>query len=169
MNRVNMFLQEMISEYILYVDLDGVLSDFDKQFESLGYGSIDDVANKYGSKRPWIIIEKKGVSFWSEMPWMPDGKILWSRIKRYKPTILSAPMNNESSKIGKRLWVNKKLGKHVKLILEPSKTKKRYATPKSILIDDREDNIKGWNDSGGIGILHRNTKTTLLELSKIIK
>ena len=36
-----------------------------------------------------------------------------------------------------------------------------FASPNSILIDDREDNIKGWIDAGGIGILHTSADNTI--------
>ena len=38
----------------------------------------------------------------------------------------------------------------------------------SILIDDREKNIREWEKAGGIGILHTSTKDTLRKLKRII-
>ena len=49
----------------------------------------------------------------------------------------------------------------VKLNLEYSRSKHKYAAPNHVLIDDREDIIKDWEDKGGIGILHTSTKNTI--------
>jgi hypothetical protein len=35
------------------------------------------------------------------------------------------------------------------------------------LIDDRKDNIQQWIDSGGIGILHTSTASTIKQLEKL--
>ena len=99
------------------------------------------------------------------MPWMPDGKELWDAIKDKKPTILSAPSKSPSSRLGKRLWVQNNIS-GAPLILAAAEKKKNYARKDAILIDDRISNINDWNNSGGIGILHTSTASTLNKLSK---
>jgi hypothetical protein len=47
------------------------------------------------------------------------------------------------------------------LILRSAKHKKDFAEPNAILIDDRKDNIDGWIDAGGIGILHTSAEETI--------
>ena len=97
---------------------------------------------------------------------MPDGKSLWNYIKPYSPELLSAPSRSESSKIGKYVWVKNNLP-GTKLILKYASRKKELATPKSILIDDRQNNIDSWISAGGIGILHINTVNTIKELKNL--
>ena len=36
----------------------------------------------------WELIDGIGAQFWSEMPWMQDGKQLWAHISKYKHTLL---------------------------------------------------------------------------------
>jgi len=94
---------------------------------------------------------------------MPNGKQLWNYIKKHNPEILSAPSRQNDSRVAKHDWVEKELpGTH--LILRSAKHKKDFATPTSILIDDRLDNIRGWREAGGIGIHHINTKHTIDQL-----
>ena len=38
---------------------------------------------------------------------------------------------------------------------------------KIVLIDDRESNIEQWISNGGIGILHKDFSTTVVELQKL--
>ena len=69
----------------IYCDMDGVLCDFIAQSKkATGKIFTQDKAKEY-----WPII-KKYPKFWSDMPWMPGGRQLWSYIKQYNPHILSA-------------------------------------------------------------------------------
>jgi hypothetical protein len=66
--------------------------------------------------------------------------------------------------VGKFDWVQKELP-GVPLILRSASRKREFAAPNHILIDDREDNINGWIEDGGEGILHKSAEETL----KILK
>jgi hypothetical protein len=97
---------------------------------------------------------------------MPDGKRLWKYISKYTPELLSAPSRQLDSRVAKHDWVNKELpGVH--LILRSAKNKKEFATPKSILIDDRIANIIDWREAGGIAIHHINAKQTIDQLKSL--
>ena len=147
----------------IYCDMDGVIVDFDK-----GYFDLTGERASFGTdpEKFWAPITKAGVAFWLKLPWMPDGKQLWNYIKRYNPDLLSAPSREESSKIGKRLWVKRNVP-GTKLILRSAERKQEFATPNAILIDDRADNIQRWNDAGGIGIHHTSAENTIKQLQKL--
>jgi len=155
-----------VSQYKIYCDMDGVLCDFDRRFEQFGGISPKEYESKYGTKQFWKIINEVGEQFWSKMPWMSEGKQLWSYIKKYNPLLLSAPSSDYSSRYGKKLWAQENIP-GTKLILSKRENKKDYASGKSILIDDREDNINEWRAAGGIGILYTSTGQTLNELKKL--
>ena len=142
-----------VMDYKIYLDMDGVLVDFDQQFKDLTGMAPRDFEAKHGSKGFWEAIETAGVGFWRGMKWMPGGEELYNRVAKYDHALLSSPSRSETSKIGKRLWRRDKTP-NTKLILSRSHLKKNYASPLSILIDDRESNIKQWEDAGGIGILY---------------
>jgi hypothetical protein len=97
---------------------------------------------------------------------MPDGKELYEYIKPNLYSLLSAPSSENSSRLGKRLWV-KKNTPGTKLILAAAKNKQDYSEEGAILIDDRADTIKEWNAGGGIGILHTSAANTIQQLKKL--
>jgi hypothetical protein len=157
---------EPTQEYSVFCDMDGVLTDFEKRFTSLNPEKLSPAQyqTKYGIEKFWNFIdEENGVKFWVGMQWMKDGKELWEYIKKYNPTLLSAPSRNNESRLGKRLWVKNNLP-GVKLILASADKKQNYSGRNKVLIDDRKDNIDQWRSQGGIGILHTNTQDTIKQL-----
>jgi hypothetical protein len=157
---------EPTQEYSVFCDMDGVLTDFEKRFTSLNPEKLSPAQyqTKYGIEKFWSFIdEENGVKFWVGMQWMKDGKELWEYIKKYNPTLLSAPSRNNESRLGKRLWVKNNLP-GVKLILASADKKQNYSGRNKVLIDDRKDNIDQWRSQGGIGILHTNTQDTIKQL-----
>ena len=155
--------QEKI-DYKIYCDMDGVLVDFEGGYEKLT--GIDLKGEFKKGDDFWDPIKVAGVGFWAGLKWMPDGQKLWDYIKPLKPEILSAPSREESSRIGKAVWVKYKLP-GTKLILRYAKQKQQLATPESILIDDRQINIDQWEAAGGIGILHTSADNTISQLKQL--
>ena len=155
-------------EYTIYCDMDGVLVDFDKQFEKASGGiSPREYEETNGKEAFWNLIDNEnGVGFWVGMPWMPNGKQLWDYIKPNNPILLSSPSRSNSSRLGKRLWVRNNLP-GTKLILANSYNKKNYADSNNILIDDRPSNIDQWKAAGGIGILFISTEQAIKELKEL--
>ena len=152
-------------KYKIYVDMDGVLVDFDGGYEKLT-GMTTREADKKGPEFFWKPISKAGAKWWITLNWMPDGKQLWDYVKKYNPELLSAPSREEASKMGKRIWVKRELP-GAKLILRSADKKQEFASPTSILIDDREKNIEQWKAAGGIGILHTDATSTIKKLKEL--
>lgn len=152
-------------EYTVFCDMDGVLTDFEKRFTSLNPEKLSPAQyqTKYSIEEFWKLIDSYKEKFWSEMSWMSDGKDLWEYIKKYNPTLLSAPSRKSSSRYGKKLWVEKNTP-GAELILSAADKKQNYSGRNKILIDDRPDNIKQWRAQGGKGILHTNTANTIKQL-----
>ena len=154
-------------EYEIYCDMDGVLCDFDKRFMEFSNGiPPGKYESKFGKKAFWKLISEKGVGYWVGIPWMPDGKQLWNYIKPYNPSLLSAPSMEESSRLGKRLWVRNNIP-GTKLILRSAEQKQEFAKPNAILIDDRTSNIEQWRTKGGIGIMHTSANETIKQLKEL--
>jgi hypothetical protein len=154
----------MEKKYKFYCDMDGVLVDFDKGYYDLTGKDIRGTYNT--SPEFWHPIDDKGVDFWVNLEWKPDGKQLWDYIKQYNPELLSSPSRQVDSRIGKAKWVERELpGVH--LILRSADKKQEFASPDSILIDDRESNVEQWRNAGGIAILHTSTSETIKELQTL--
>ena len=154
-------------KYTIYCDMDGVLCDFDKRFMEFSNGIPPSrYESEFGKKAFWKLISGQGVKFWVDIPWMSDGKQLWDYIKSYNPSLLSAPSMEESSRSGKRLWVDNEIP-GTKLILRSAEQKQEFAKPNAILIDDRPSNIEQWRAKGGIGILHTSANKTIEQLKEL--
>ncbi len=97
-------LREEETQYTIYCDMDSVLVDFDRGYQELT-GMTTQQADTSGVEAFWDPLTKAGAKFWITLNWMPDGKQLWDYIKKYNPILLSAPSREESSKLGKRVWV----------------------------------------------------------------
>jgi len=155
---------EKVMDYKIYCDMDGVLADFESGYEKLT--GVDLKGEFKKGDDFWDPIKVAGVGFWAGLKWMPDGQKLWDYLKPLDPVLLSAPSREQSSRIGKAVWVKHKIP-GTKLILRYAKQKQELATPESILIDDRQVNIDQWEAAGGIGILHTSTANTIQQLQKL--
>ena len=151
-----------MNNYKVYCDMDGVIVDFDKGYFELTGHQLD--GTHRSDTHFWDPINKAGYDFWINLEWIkPDGRTLWEYIEKYNPIILSAPSNRPESRVAKRNWVERELP-GTEILLRSAKHKKDFASPNSILIDDRIDNVQGWRDAGGIGIHHVSTKHTIDQL-----
>lgn len=148
----------------LYIDMDGVIVDFDKMFKEKFGMFFAEYEKKHGSEKTWTDVEKYGEKFWSEMKWLPDGKKLWNYVKKHNPTILSTPARFKESETGKIKWLKREIGKVPTILI---KDKSKYADEKSVLVDDYDFKINAWKDKKGIGILHTSTNDTIKKLKKL--
>ena len=156
------------TDYKIFSDMDGVLTDFDESFKKYSKGIAPrDYEKKFGKEKFWELIDGTGkVGFWVGMPWMGDGKQYWDYIKNYDTELLSSPSRSSTSRLGKRLWVKNNMP-GIKLTLAQASHKQNYAAPNHILIDDRKSNIDQWISQGGIGILHTSASDTISQLKKL--
>ena len=158
--------QKEVPPYKIYCDMDGVLTDFEKRFHQklneIGpdYYPMKDIKKIvkpkdfeaiFGIEEFWKFIDGTvGVAFWVGMDWMPQGRELWNFISPYKPELLTSPSKNNTSRLGKNLWVRNQLSPKPRVNFAYSADKQRYANENSILIDDKKSNIKEWIAKGGI-------------------
>jgi 5'(3')-deoxyribonucleotidase len=160
----------------IYCDMDGVLVDIVGGIgkligrPDLTNGNFDKIIDPLKKE-----IDAKYPNLFAELPWMNDGKKLWSYISRHKVEILSAHTTTwqPSSKKDKIKWIEKNLRPmpHFSNIVLRSQ-KKDHATShngfvRNILIDDWKKNIIEWESAGGIGIRHRSAEETIAELKKL--
>tara|TARA_R110000796_G_scaffold84972_8_gene184794 strand:+ start:1686 stop:3239 length:1554 start_codon:yes stop_codon:yes gene_type:complete len=166
---LNKLIKEIVGEpkYKIYSDMDGVLTDFDASFLKASGGIPPrEYENKFGKEKFWELIDGNGVGYWVGMPYMSDAKQYLNYIKDYNIELLSSPSRSSTSRLGKRLWARNNMP-GVKLTLAQASKKQDYASPNSILIDDRKSNIDQWIAAGGIGILHTSAADTIQQLKKL--
>ena len=94
-----------------------------------------------------------------ELPWMPEGKALWNKIKIFNPIILTGCPHNYPSAVEQKLnWCARELGPHIKVITCKTKEKPNYCKEGDILIDDRDVIMKAWIQKNGKYILYTEGK-----------
>ena len=156
--------------YKIYLDLDGVLVDFDKGVEDIGFSPAEIDTNPQMKARFWHNIGKMhhhGFPFWGEMTPMPDADVLWDYVKYHDVEILSATGHVGNAEAEKREWVKRHLGDVVVNLVRKSADKSRFAAPNHILVDDRSKSIQPWVAAGGIGILHTSAANTIRQLERL--
>ena len=138
------------TKYIVFCDLDGVLVDFEQGVRNKFNKNIDDLSPGI----MWGVINKSK-TFFETLPWMPKGRELWSQIEQYNPIILTGIPHSSSTAVEQKIrWCQRELGPNVQVITCATKDKPNYCLYKAILIDDRRNNLKDWNDKGGKFILY---------------
>jgi hypothetical protein len=170
-------LTEDINEYEIYCDMDGVLCDFDSQFDHYFGESVKEYIADKGIKSFENAVNEAGQEFWITMPMLAGAKELWQRIGKYGVTILSSPGEFEGAKEGKIKWIKENLRPSPKKIIFKQTGQKHTeiqgkgeeAIKKSVLIDDYGKNLKPWESIGAKGIKHsadtlQNTLDSLEEL-----
>ena len=159
--------------YKIYVDMDGVVADFDKRFTDLAGMSPSEFESKNGKNAFWDFIDvKHKLAFWVGIPPMSDAQSLMDYVSKYDYEMLTAPSIKKESLMGKGLWIRNWAKKGLfpskpKVNYKPAKNKHHFAAPNHILIDDKQSTIDSWNAAGGVGILHTSASTTINQLKKL--
>ena len=168
-------LNEQKEDYYIYLDMDGVVANFDKRFEDLSGLLPNDFVDKYGKNAFWDLIdEKHKVSFWRGIEIMPGAKKLVDFVSKYPYEMLTAPSVKKQSIIGKGLWITDKVGtlypSRPKVTYRPAKEKhnvKSKLTKFDILIDDKKSTIDSWDAKGGTAIFYQNADQVINDLKKL--
>ena len=144
----------------LFVDLDGVLADFDQGMKD-NFGLFPDEFETVG--KMWKAAATHP-SFFGTLPLMQDAIELWTVVKRMNPTILTGVPYGNWAPDQKRSWVATNFG-DVPVITCYSKDKYTHGVAGDILIDDRIKAKAPWEDMGGTFIHHTTAQKTISELS----
>jgi 5'(3')-deoxyribonucleotidase len=167
----------MQKRFHVFVDLDGVVADFDGYFKRHHGMLPHDVqkAHRGDDAEMWRMV-KSIPNFWFELPLMPGARDLWRVVEPYHPIILTGcPRADDGDGIdskavvGKRKWVAHHFGASVPVITCRSKDKPLHMISKGdILIDDRPWNIKKWQKAGGSVVLFRNAAQAISDFKEIV-
>lgn len=158
--------------YDVFIDLDGVISDFSGKVLEISKGRNG--TPEYTKGMMWKDIYRYNANvepFFESLPKMPGADQLVGFIKNNfeNYTFLTATGSTpKDAPQQKRNWVNKMYPGVRVITVGTSAQKAVYANPQAILIDDREASISPWRRAGGFGILHVNIKQTINELNKVL-
>lgn len=145
---------------MIFVDMDGVLADFDRHYETVFGVRPCKKKDNVDWKNVRLIKD-----FFFNIPPMQDLPDLWDGIAKHKPIVLTGiPESVADAAENKKAWVRRWIGKEVGVICCPSKHKYHYAHTGRILIDDRDKYKQLWLQAGGTWITHHNASKTLQKL-----
>lgn len=142
-------------EVSFYLDMDGVLCDFDAQSRAYFPGMLAtetarDYSSRTGRNAFWRVIRESKGEFWCTMPPLhPDPRALVERLQAtYAVCILSSPDERDPCCVpGKQAWIEEHIGKDIPAIF--SKEKLTYCqSARDILVDDLPANIQAWPGKG---------------------
>jgi len=151
----------------LYLDMDGVLADFNKAYTQ--YDPYKEDRKKFRS----AVMEYK---IFEDLDFMPDTQQLLNHVAKLREIdvqILTSmgthdPIQGAEAKRQKIVWLNKHNIPY-KLNFSRSKLEKsEWATPESILIDDSSGCIGPFVAKGGHGILHSHASESIKILDSTI-
>lgn len=161
----------------IYLDMDGVLADFEKGVEELcGMKALSQNGKRdlRQDDLMWSAIRETD-HFYNRLDLMPGAKELFDLIRsRYgdRCEILTGIPREERGIVtagqDKRAWTRRMLSDQVKVNTVTRKEKVLFCSGAgSVLIDDREKSIREWRNLGGTGILHVSAEQTLRELREM--
>ena len=155
----------------IYLDMDGVLADFDKRYTELFGERPTDVQRR--AKHFWANWEKfiQGANF-STLDKHEDADTLLHYVHelRVPVEILSSSGGDKfHSEVTwqKTVWLCNHGIPYKANIVPGGKKKAELAHPWHILVDDTEHVVENYRAAGGTAILHKDINFTLSELSRL--
>lgn len=151
----------------LYLDMDGVLADFNKEYTK--FDPLKEDRKKFRS----AVIDHK---IFEKLDFMPDARELLNHVSRLHGVtveILTSmgthdPFQANQAKHQKLRWLDEKNIPYKANFVHNKQEKSQYATPNSILIDDSPGCIAPFIEKGGHGILHVNASDSIRILDSTI-
>ncbi|MFC4167251.1 hypothetical protein [Teichococcus aestuarii] len=143
----------------LFLDLDGVLADFDR-----GVHAITGQRPEALPLRTMWAALARAPRFFETLEFMHDAQELWRFCAPCHPTILTGLPLGAWAPEQKRRWVARMLGAHVPVITCMSREKPRWSGPGHVLVDDRASAAEGWEKKGGVFVHHRSAAGSIAAL-----
>lgn len=157
-----------IRDWSLFVDLDGVLADFDRRVREL-FGALP---RDLPPRVMWPRLARVP-GFYEHLDWLPGARDFWLALADLQPAILTGLPLGNWAEVQKRAWCRRELGPAVPVITCLSREKHLAARPlvrpgtRPVLVDDRASLQEAWEAAGGVFILHRSNAASLAALGEL--
>lgn len=143
----------------IYLDCDGVLADFDKSATAIFGMPTDAFEKRHGVREFWRRLHNAG-DFFERLDLMPDAYRLYEAVKEKAPIILTGMPHGTWAEPQKRRWAARYFP-GVPVITTTAALKREHCHPGDVLVDDRDQHRKAWEDAGGHFIHHRAAATSI--------
>jgi hypothetical protein len=163
----------------LFVDLDGVLADFDGGVVRLTTKNMAawTAEGKRGKGDLWGALAR-APGFFERLEWMPRARAIWAAAAPHAPTILTGLPLGTWAAPQKRAWCARELGAGVPVITCMAREKAAFAAKQvggapsaplagAVLIDDNADARAPWEAAGGVFVHHIDVDVSLRELAAL--
>jgi len=151
---------------LLYLDLDGVMADFDAHFPAL-FG-VDH--REMLDEEMWSRINAHP-SYFRDMPMCPGALEFFHEVRHLNPIILTACPKSDYAHVArqKRAWVRQHLSPELTVLpVMGGRNKPLFMHAMGdVLVDDLDRNCGAWADAGGYPVRHRNFELTRARLKEL--
>lgn len=162
-HRINMAAKNNNKKIRIFLDLDGVVTNWVKGATEALHLRIDDPKVRSqikkgkriedfvgGTDNMWRMIENYGEDWWVDLETFPWSMKLFEELRRRAGlfSILTSPSRNPICASGKMKWMKKHFGEDFKDFLIGS-VKHLCACPNSLLINDDRNNVLKFRQHGG--------------------
>lgn len=169
-----MLIQALNYDWNVFCDADGVICDFTKKVQSFLPEFIND--NPKFKNKVWGSIQYHNDNvepFFESLDKMHDADHLVDFVRSTFGNVFiltACGFTPKDAADQKRRWFERQYGKDliVKTVTKSS-DKAQFASPNSILIDDRAKSIDPWVAAGGVGVLHTSAEDTIAQLEKFLR
>ncbi|MGV3636469.1 MAG: hypothetical protein ACO1NQ_02355 [Flavobacteriales bacterium] len=143
----------------LFLDLDGVLADFDGGVRKLLGTTPQRFQERYGAAAFWKRLAN-APDHYGRLDPLPDAERLVEGVRHLSPTVLTGLPLGKWAEPQKRAWMARHFP-DIDVITTMARDKHRYCSPGDILVDDQERYRDRWEAAGGRFIHHTSAERTL--------
>lgn len=155
--------------FTIYLDMDGVICDFNKEYtKTFGISPSEADRDKKEFSKNWKIFCEGG--HFENLDWWPGAKDLLAVVASMSvnPDVTVQMLTSTGGlkyhntvAAQKEKWLSDHDIPYHANCVSGRVNKKNYAGKWKVLIDDTEDCIEGFNEKGGYGILHKDVNETI--------
>ena len=149
----------------LFLDLDGVLADFEAGVKAALGMSSKEFEARHGRSEFWHRLAR-AKDFYATLPLLPDAMVLFGAVEHLHPTILTGLPIGKWAAPQKVRWAAQHFP-GTKIITTMARDKYKHMTGMDVLVDDRADHRERWKAAGGTFIHHKTARDSLRQLAKI--
>lgn len=150
----------------IYLDVDGVLADFNTGFQNITQQSPQQFEDEHGTKAFWKTI-RQATNFFGTLPIMPGAQELYEAVEHTRPIMLTGCPFGNWAEHQKFKWRDNHF-KGVPMVTCLSRNKRDYCQPGDILVDDLLKYKHLWEEAGGVFIHHTSAESSIAQLQEYL-